>query len=340
MFLYTFSPRQIQLFIPSTVDAYATFIRRTRARARKAGHFELLEQLREDIEVLPDKRSHILWVGDRHKATKFVFFFHGGGYIAPAIPGHFEWVLQAYVLGLPKADEKVAVAFLQYTLAPSARFPTQMTQAVSGLDYLLKKGIRPSQLVVGGDSAGGNIALQLLTHLLHPYPAVERITLSEPLAGAFLVSPLVSGNTSTQSFRDGAPCDMLSLGIFDQPDREMFHVPNTGVKGWLFPMWGLQESKEFKDGKKWALMSDVEENWLDGMSEIVKKVYVTCGKHEILRDQGIHVAQSIRTRNPALDLELQVAEKEAHDFILLEGERREVGDATLRMRNWFSRVWE
>lgn len=123
------------------------------------GHFKLLEQLCEDIEVLPDKRSHILWVGDRHKATKFVYFFHGGGYITPAISGLFEWVLQAYVLGSPRAGDRVAVAFLQYTLAPSARFPTQMCQAVSGLQFLLNKGINPSQLVVGGDSAGGNITM-------------------------------------------------------------------------------------------------------------------------------------------------------------------------------------
>lgn len=339
MFLYTFTPRQIQLFIPSTIDSYAAFVRRVRARARKAGNFELLEQIREDIEILPDERSHILWVGDRHKATKFVYFFHGGGYMTPAIPGHFEWVLQAYVLGSTKPDEKVAVAFLQYTLTPSGRFPTQMCQAIGGLQLLLQKGIRPSQLVIGGDSAGGNITLQLLSHLLHPYPKAEKITLSEPLAGAFLVSPLVNGNTSTQSFKDGAPCDMLSLGIFDQPDREMFHVPNTGLKGWLFPMWGLQESLEFRDGKKWALMADVDEKWLDGMGNVVKRLYVTCGEHEILRDQGIYIAQSIRMRNPGIDVKLQVAEKEAHDFILLEGERRDLGDATLRMRDWFSHVW-
>lgn len=339
MFLYTFSPRQIQFFIPSTIDSYITFIRRTRARARKLDNFELLEQLCEDIEVLPDKRSHILWVGDRHKATKFVYFFHGGGYITPAISGHFEWVLQAYVLGSPRSGDRVAVAFLQYTLAPSARFPTQMCQAVSGLQFLLNKGINPSQLVVGGDSAGGNITMQLLSHLLHPYPLAERITLSKPLSGAFLVSPLVTGNTSTQSFRDGAPCDMLSLGIFDQPDREMFHTPNTGIKGWLFPMWGIQESPEFSAGKRWALMADVDERWLNGMGNVVKRVYVTCGKHEILRDQGIYIAQNIRMRNPDVDVKLEVAEKEAHDFILLEGERRELGDATMRMRDWFSHVW-
>ncbi|KAG8157354.1 hypothetical protein KVR01_012738 [Diaporthe batatas] len=353
MFLYTFSPAQIQLFSPPTMDTYKAWIRRRRSNARESGDSELMEQLKEDIEVLPDGRSHILWIGDRHRATRFVYFFHGGGYIAPAIPGHMEWCLQAYVLASRHAPlragntttttssrDKVAVAVLQYTLAPQARFPTQLCQAASGLAHLLRAGVRPSQLVVGGDSAGGNLAAQLLGHLLHPYPLAERVVLDEPLAGAFLVSPFVSRNVRARSFVDGRPCDMLSEGIFDGPSREMFHERPAGLMGVLFPRWGgLVETKEFREGRGWALMADVDEKWLDGMGSIVRKVYVTCGKHEILRDQGIEIAESIRARNPDVEVKLEVAEKEAHDFILLEGQRQSVGDATTRMRTWFSRVW-
>ncbi|KAI3395273.1 hypothetical protein diail_1627 [Diaporthe ilicicola] len=342
MFLYTFTPAQIQLLSPPTMDTYKAWIRRKRSDARKAGDFELMEQLREDVEVLPDGRSHLLWIGDRHRATRFVYFFHGGGYITPAAPGHMEWCLQAYVLagrhGV-RDDERVAVAMLQYTLAPQARFPAQMCQAAAGLAHLLRGGVRPSQLVVGGDSAGGNLTVQLLSHLLHPYPLADKISLAEPLAGAFLVSPFVSRNTLTRSFVDGKPCDMLSEGIFDQPNREMFHEKPTGLSGILFPNWNLVETKEFRDGRGWALMADVGEKWLDGMADIVTKVYVTCGKHELLRDQGIDIAERIRARNPDVKVKLEVAEKEAHDFILLEGQRQVVGDATTRMRNWFSRVW-
>lgn len=350
MFLYTFSPAQIQLFTPPTMDTYKTWVRKRRSNARKSGDMELMEQLKEDIEVLPDGSSHLLWIGDRHRATRFVLFFHGGGYITPAIPGHMEWCLQAYVLAGRhmrrsstrsggSSRERVAVAVLQYTLTPQARFPAQMCQAASGLAHLLRGGVRPSQIVVGGDSAGGNMTVQLLSHLLHPYPLAERIVLGEPLAGAFLVSPLVSQNMLTRSFVDGRPCDMISEGIFDNPNREMFHEKPRGLLGVLFPNWGLVETKEFREGRGWALMADVDEKWLDGMANIVRKVYVTCGKHEILRDQGIELAESIRARNADVEVKLEVAEKEAHDFILLEGQRQVIGDATTRMRSWFSRVW-
>jgi acetyl esterase/lipase len=323
----------------------------TRSKARKSGDLELMEQLKEDIQVLPDGKSHILWIGNRHKATKFVYFLHGGGYIAPATPGHMEWCLQAYILASRhrsmrggsnnnrSSPDKVAVAVLQYTLTPQARFPAQMCQAASGLAHLLRGGIRPSQLVVGGDSAGGNLVAQLLSHLLHPYPPAERIVLDEPLAGAFLVSPLVSQDMLARSFVDGRPCDMLSEGIFDNPRREMFYEKPSGLFGVLFPNWGLVETQEFRQGKEWALMGDVDEKWLDRMGNIVRKVYVTCGKHEILRDQGIDIAERIRARNADVEVKLEVAEKEAHDFILLEGQRQVAGDATRRMRSWFSSVW-
>ncbi|KAJ0121967.1 hypothetical protein J7T55_002478 [Diaporthe amygdali] len=342
MYLYTFSPAQIQLFSPPTMDTYKAWIRKKRSKARRSGDTELMEQLKEDIEVLPDGRPHILWIGDRRKATKIVYFFHGGGYITPAIPGHMEWCLQAYVVAnkhMRNSRDRVAVAVLQYTLTPQARFPTQMCQAASGLAHLLRSGVRPSQLVVGGDSAGGNLTVQLLSHLLHPYPLAEKIDLAEPLAGAFLVSPLVSQNMLTRSFVDGRPCDMLSEGIFDNPNREMFHEKPSGLAGVLFPNWNLVETKEFREGRGWALMADVDEKWLDGMANIVRKVYVTCGKHELLRDQGIDIAERIRARNPDVEVKLEVAEKEAHDFILLEGQRQVVGDATTRMRNWFCKVW-
>ncbi|POS78531.1 hypothetical protein DHEL01_v203063 [Diaporthe helianthi] len=351
MFMYTFSPAQIQLLAPSTLDTYKAWVRSRRSDARKSGDTELMEQLREDIEVLPDGRSHILWIGDRHKATKFVYFFHGGGYIAPAGPGHMEWCLQAYVLANRHqtgqtssassngSREKIAVAVLQYTLTPLAQFPTQMCQAASGLAHLLQSGIRPSQLVVGGDSAGGNLTLQLLSHLLHPHPRAERIALDEPLAGAFIVSPWVSQKTSTRSFVDGRPCDMISKGIFYHPNRDMFQKKPTGLLGALFPNWRLVETDEFREGKGWAFAADVDEKWLDGMGGIVRKVYVTCGKQEILRDQGIEVAERIRARNADVEVNLEVAEKEAHDFIMLEMQNQVVGDATTRMRNWFTRVW-
>lgn len=67
------------------------------------------------------------------------------------------------------------------------------------------------QIVLAGDSAGGNMSLALLSHLLHPNPEVKpRIELNEPLAGAVLISPWVKFATDDDSVKRNATSDMVT----------------------------------------------------------------------------------------------------------------------------------
>lgn len=51
---------------------------------------------------------------------------------------------------------------------------------------------RPVQILLGGDSAGGNLAIGVLSHLAHPHPAIAELKVTEPLAGACLIAPWTS----------------------------------------------------------------------------------------------------------------------------------------------------
>lgn len=44
-------------------------------------------------------------------------------------------------------------------------FPAALLDAVSGYAYLLSIGVRPSSIIVGGDSAGGHLTLALTRYL-------------------------------------------------------------------------------------------------------------------------------------------------------------------------------
>ncbi|KAF3247432.1 hypothetical protein EYR41_006188 [Orbilia oligospora] len=60
-----------------------------------------------------------------------------------------------------------AVFALDYTLVPDAKFPTQLNEAHKG--YQVVHQLAPAaEIVVCGDSAGGNIALSLLLYLARP----------------------------------------------------------------------------------------------------------------------------------------------------------------------------
>jgi acetyl esterase/lipase len=69
-----------------------------------------------------------------------------------------------------------------------------------------------AQIFIGGDSAGGNLALALLSHILHPHPNFEdelRIELPAPLAGAILTSPWVKFPTDDNSVKRNEGSDFI-----------------------------------------------------------------------------------------------------------------------------------
>lgn len=299
--LSAFSPRQIQFMAPPSIDTYNAWMEKKKAETTKQADSVVLDRLRPLVEWLLDGQSSLLWVGNREKASRYVLFFPGGGYLCPLTPGHLEWCFRAYVDA--ENGQEVAVALLQYTLCPAARFPIQLEQAKAALSHLIKSGIPASKIVIGGDSAGGNLTAQLLIHLAHQ---TGPNALSEPLAGAFVVSPWLSGATTNRSFTENNHIDMLSTG----------HI-NTSFEELLGPDMGRGDSRS--DCGEWAMPLDADRKWLDNWSQITKALYVTVGANEVLRDQGILFAEIVRQRNDKVNVHLDVFEKDAHDFVLLEG---------------------
>lgn len=119
----------------------------------------------------------------------------GGGFNLTASPLHFEFY-SSLVKELTASGHDIAVFFVSYSVTPEASYPTQLRQAVEALRYILTAAApsprTPSEVVIGGDSAGGNLALGVLSHLLHAHPQIEPLELSAPLAGVFAFAPWVS----------------------------------------------------------------------------------------------------------------------------------------------------
>ena len=107
----------------------------------------------------------------------------------PGSPGQLGFT-SSIVSAAKHSGKAVAVLFLQYDLMPQARYPHQLRQAVNLLRYAINGlGKRPSQLMLAGDSAGGNVILGILGHLSHPHPQIDPLPVSEPLKGVVMSSP-------------------------------------------------------------------------------------------------------------------------------------------------------
>ena len=103
------------------------------------------------------------------------------------------------------------IVVLEYTLAPASLYPTQMIQAVCAMKHLIEvQEAQPSDVVLYGESAGGNLVLSLLAHLKKPHPEAPPIDLGHcHFKAALLSSPWVSMSVDTQSFTDNATWDVF-----------------------------------------------------------------------------------------------------------------------------------
>lgn len=309
----------MQYLSASTRNTYETWVRRKLARS--PGDPAARERLNVEIEPLIDQRSALLWLGNRRKAKKVVLFFHGGGYVAPMLPGHVEWCWRAYIKAGVESDTETAVAILEYTLCPEAQYPIQLRQAVDALTHLLESGIRPRDIVFGGDSAGGNLAAQLLGHLCDPIPLIPIIMLDEPLGGMFLVSPWLSNKRTDESFTQNGWIDMLSA--------------ETVAKSNIYYLGLSAVTDNPAESQKVAFPIDRDLTYMRRMSTMVKKVYITAGMEEVFRDQAIRYASEVQQANPNLKVKFDLLKKMAHDFILLEGEDQTTGKCMLAMQSWY-----
>lgn len=197
-----------------------------------------------------------------------LFYIHGGGFVfgSPKAYGGLAGML-AKALG-------ARVVLPRYRRAPEAVFPTALDDVRAAWDGLCASGTPPGRIVIGGDSAGGALALSLLADLLR-----EGATMP---AGVFCFSPLTDLSFSGDSFRKNA-------------DREAV-LPVNQAGG----MVGMYLNGHPPDDPR------VSPLW--GSYEGAPPVWITVGDTEILHDDARRMAVRLR------DEGVQVTLEEKHDL--------------------------
>ncbi|KAH8597627.1 Alpha/Beta hydrolase protein [Bisporella sp. PMI_857] len=265
--------------------------------------------------------SKLFWIGDPKLSSSVILFFHGGGYVLPLSQGHFEWAAHFRRMGL-MANKQTCSALLDYSLCPGETYPRQMRQATLALEHLLSIGYSPSQIIVGGDSAGGHLALSLLSHLMYSYPgeAFPVLKLSEKLAGCFLVSPLLSLELDTASYKDNLHADLLSIPVIRDWGEDLFRHSRFKI--------------EKQNGKGWGMALSGDENWWAPLNQVVKRVYLVGGGEELFRDDIINfgvILQGIE----GLDSCCHINWKETHDNTFMDYESGVYPSrSTIRLADW------
>jgi monoterpene epsilon-lactone hydrolase len=93
------------------------------------------------------------WQRPQDDNGRVFLYLHGGAYLIGSPATH-----RAITGALAKLGN-LAVCALDYRLAPEHRYPAALEDAVAAYQALLAEGYQAEQIAIGGDSAGGNLAL-------------------------------------------------------------------------------------------------------------------------------------------------------------------------------------
>ena len=159
-----------------------------------------------------------------------ILYFHGGGYVFGSPRTH------AAMLARLSRETKLRTVLPDYAKAPERPFPAALDDALAAYRALEwhEEGI-----VLGGDSAGGGLALALLGE-------ITRLGLPQP-RGVFTFSPLADMTFSGESLVENAKSDvvlpagrareMVEMYMADHDPEDPRATPlNAGFKG-ACPVW-------------------------------------------------------------------------------------------------------
>jgi acetyl esterase/lipase len=126
-----------------------------RAYGEALGRFKALVPVeRQPVNAGGVPAEWLIHAGARPGRT--LLYLHGGGYCIGSIDSHC-----GLATNIAHAAHARAL-IIGYRRAPECPFPAPLDDCLAAYRWLLSSGVRPEQLVVAGDSAGGALTISLL----------------------------------------------------------------------------------------------------------------------------------------------------------------------------------
>lgn len=159
------------------------------------------------------------------------------------------------------------------------------------LHILLKQN--KNQIFIGGDSAGGNLALSLVSHISHPHASAPKVDLrGQKLAGMYLISPWVTFDINSRSMQANLQRDYLNPPGFVVPVSSF--LGNSAMDEYNVPLNAAPE-------------------WWQDLP--VKDTCILAGDYEVFRDDVVSIVEKIRVRLQPFSPSLPLSKKNSSILI-------------------------
>lgn len=129
-----------------------------------------------------------------------LLYHHGGGHTLGSPASH------RHLVGRLAATARIVGFNMFYRLAPEHPYPAGLEDAVANYRWLLSQGFKAQDVILGGESAGGNLTLALALK-------IRELGLPQP-AGLYLLSPWLDLEHKGRSHQDKATEDVILNSAF------------------------------------------------------------------------------------------------------------------------------
>ncbi|KAJ4413455.1 hypothetical protein N0V82_008529 [Gnomoniopsis sp. IMI 355080] len=203
---------------------------------------------------------------DQHVRGRRVFLhFHGGAYVLSGCRDTDVAFAASLLLRSPGA----LALFPQYRLSsyPGNKYPAAFQDAVTAYAHLVfALQVPPSNIILSGDSAGGNLAIALLRYI-----TMHKELLPEP-AGLLLWSPWVDLSVSTEN-------------LAKRPNYNTDFIPANLIR-WADRVFLPPGNEEYPDPRQDPYISPLKKPLATSVP-----IFVQWGGREILQDDSIAFAK-------------------------------------------------
>ena len=212
------------------------------------------------------------------RTGQLLLYFHGGAYISGLVPSY-----RNLAPGFFDATGGCETIYLDYHCAPDYQYPTQLNEALDLWNDLTgRQGYLPDQIILGGDSAGANLALALLLKL-------RDLGMPMPRA-AFCISAWTDMTGSTRGFHDNFGKDVMfgdkGKILSEERRQKMLHVKSFCFIG--------------DADRKSPYVSPIFGDYHN-----FPPMFFSVGTHEMLYDETIQVVEKLKACQVPVTCEIQ-----------------------------------
>ncbi len=173
------------------------------ALRRRLDRFARLAPPRLDVRIRMTRFAgfRAAWLTPRRvRSNNIVLYLHGGGYSICSIETHKVMLSE---MAVATGARTLAV---EYRKAPEHPFLLPVDDCTHAYRQLLEKGVRPDQIVLAGDSAGGALA----------FAVVQRLRIEERPRQLVALSPWVDLRLRGESIETNARFDYVTPGALSR----------------------------------------------------------------------------------------------------------------------------